>query len=93
MLTWRQGSPERVRAVNPETYVTPAAPPFLLEHGALDAVVPVGISIGRAARLEQAIGRDRVELVLLEGAGHAGPEFETPQNVQLVLDFLDRWLK
>ncbi len=30
-----------------------------------------------------------VTLELLEGAGHADPAFETPENVARVLDFLD----
>jgi dipeptidyl aminopeptidase/acylaminoacyl peptidase len=85
--------PDRVKAANPETYITPAAPPFLLQHGTMDAVVPVRQSINFAARLEQALGRDRVELVLLEGAEHADPRFETPENVDRVLGFLDRRLK
>lgn|GEM_PF-204149 len=85
--------PDRVKAANPETYITPAAPPFLLQHGTMDAVVPVQQSINFAARLEQALGRDRVELVLLEGAEHADPRFETPENVERVLGFLDRYLE
>ena len=85
--------PDRVKAANPETYITPAAPPFLLQHGTMDAVVPVRQSINFAARLEQALGEDRVELVLLEGAEHADPRFEAPENVARVLGFLDRRLK
>jgi dipeptidyl aminopeptidase/acylaminoacyl peptidase len=85
--------PDRVKAANPETYITPAAPPFLLQHGTMDAVVPVQQSINFAARLEKALGRDQVELVLLEGAEHADPRFEAPENVARVLDFLDRHLK
>jgi acetyl esterase/lipase len=84
--------PERVRAANPETYVRPIAPPFLLQHGTHDVVVPVQQSIRFAAVLRQVLGEEKVTLELLEGAGHADPGFETAENVQRVLDFLDRTL-
>ncbi len=85
--------PERVQAANPETYVTSSAPPFFLQHGKLDAVVPVQGSILLAARLEQALGKDKVRLELLDQAGHGDPLFETPENVEKVLDWLDQNLK
>jgi dipeptidyl aminopeptidase/acylaminoacyl peptidase len=82
--------PELVKAANPETYVSPAAPPFFLQHGTLDDVVPVQMSINLAAKLERVLGEDRVQLGLVEGAGHRDPQFETPDNVRKVLDFLDK---
>jgi len=85
--------PDRVEAANPETYITPAAPPFFLQHGTMDPVVPVQMSIDFAAKLEQVVGKDRVQLELLEGAEHADPRFEAPGNVEKVLDFLDRHVK
>lgn len=85
--------PELVKAANPETYITPAAPPFFLQHGTMDDTVPVQMSINFAAKLEQVLGKDRVQLGLLEGAEHGDPQFETLDNVRKVLDFLDRRLK
>jgi len=82
--------PELVKAANPETYISPAAPPFFLQHGTLDDVVPVQMSINLAAKLEQVLGMDRINLELLEGAGHGDPQFETLDNVNKVLDFLDK---
>jgi acetyl esterase/lipase len=82
--------PELVKAANPETYITSAAPPFFLQHGTLDDVVPVQMSINLAAKLEQVLGKGRVQLELLEGAGHGDPQFETLDNVKRVLDFLDK---
>jgi acetyl esterase/lipase len=84
--------PELVKAANPETYITSAAPPFFLQHGTMDAVVPVQMSINFAAKLEQVLGKDRVQLELLEGAEHGDPQFETLDNVKKVLDFLDKHL-
>lgn len=85
--------PKRVKAANPETYVTSSAPPFFLQHGTLDAIVPVQGSIRLAEKLEQALGKDKVKLELLEGAGHGDPRFETPENVKKVLDWVDQQLK
>jgi acetyl esterase/lipase len=85
--------PDRVTAANPETYVRPGAPPFLLQHGTKDAVVPVQQSVGFTAKLKRALGEGRVVLDLLEGAEHADPRFETPENVSRVLDFLDTHLR
>lgn len=84
--------PELVKAANPETYIRPDAPPFLLQHGTRDPVVPVQHSIEFAAKLRQAIGEDKVILDLLEGAEHADPRFEMPGNVNKVLDFLDKFM-
>ncbi len=82
-------APDLVARANPETYVRPGLPPFLLQHGTLDAIVPVQQSLDLAAKLRAALGAGPVTLDLLEGAGHADPAFETPQNVARVLDFLD----
>jgi acetyl esterase/lipase len=85
--------PEKVEAANPETYIRSDGPPFLLQHGTKDPVVPVQHSIEMASKLEQAWGKDKVTLELLEGAEHADVRFETPENVVRVLDFLDKHLK
>ncbi len=85
--------PDRVKAANPETYITSAAPPFFLQHGTMDPVVPVQMSINFAAKLERVLGRDQVQLELLQGAEHGDPQFESRENVEKVLDFLDRHMK
>ena len=85
--------PEQVRAANPLTYVRPGAPPFLVQHGTRDATVPVQQSVVAAAELKAVLGDDMVTLELLEEAGHADPRFETPENVNRVLGFLDKHLK
>ena len=85
--------PEIVRAANPETYIRPNAPPFLLQHGTKDAVVPFQQSIEFAAKLTEVLGKEKVTLELIEKAEHADVRFETPQNVAKVLDFIDKHLK
>ena len=55
--------------------------------GSKDPVVPVQQSIEFAAKLKQVLGEDRVELELIEGAEHADPKFETPENVETCAGF------
>jgi len=85
--------PEKVKEANPETYIRSNAPPFYLQHGTKDPVVPVQQSINFAANLSKVIGEEKVKLELLPDAVHADPGFETPDNVKKVLDFLDKYLK
>jgi len=85
--------PERVKAANPETYIRPNAPPFLLQHGTKDTNVPFQHSVELAKKLKQVLGEDQVALELLEDAEHADEAFETPENIARVLDFIDTHLK
>ncbi len=85
--------PERVQAANPETYIREDAAPFLIQHGVADPVVPVQQSIGLAENLKRVCGDDRVTLELFEGYEHADRRFDSPVNVNRVLDFIDLHLK
>ena len=85
--------PERVKAANPETYIRQTAPPFFLQHGTKDCVVPVQQSVNFANKLSKILREDRVRLELIPDAEHADPRFESPDNVKKVLDFLDKCLK
>ncbi len=86
-------SPDRVKAADPTTYITGDDTPFLIEHGTADRVVPVQQSQDFAAALSKVLGRDKVTLIVLQGAGHGGSQFNTTQNLTLVLDWLDAHLK
>lgn len=81
--------PDLVRAANPETYITPESPPFFIQHGDADSTVPVQHSIRFARLLAEVAGADKVHLEILPGVEHADPAFETRENVDKVLDFLD----
>jgi dipeptidyl aminopeptidase/acylaminoacyl peptidase len=85
--------PELVRMASPMTYVTKDVPSFLIQHGELDHIVPVEQSIGFAATIAQVAGPERVTLeVLPEVYHHGDPAFETAENIQRVLAFLDQCL-
>ena len=85
--------PQKVKASDPTTYISADDPPFLIEHGTVDAQVPVQQSQEFAAALTKSLGSGKVTLKLLDGAGHADPAFSTQDNVAYVLDWLDAQLK
>jgi acetyl esterase/lipase len=85
--------PEKVKAANPETYIRKDAPPFLIQHGVVDPVVPVQQSVSLAENLKRVCGDERVILELFEGFEHGDHRFESPVNVERVLDFIDQHLK
>ena len=85
--------PAKVKMANPETYITKDDPPFLIEHGTKDQIVPTQQSVMFYGKLEKVLGKEKVILHLLEGAQHGGKEFESPENLQIVFSFLDKILK
>lgn len=85
--------PNLVKEASPATYITKNDPPFFIEHGTKDQMVPTQQSKNFAADLEKVLGKDKVTLTLIEGAHHGGPQFETLENVAKVFAFLDKYLK
>ena len=81
--------PDLARAASPVTYAHAGAPPFHIEHGTDDRMVPFGQAESLAAAL-QAVGVP-VELVAIEGADHfwtGAPDLEAIFNRSL--DFVRR---
>jgi acetyl esterase/lipase len=76
--------PARVQAANPETYIRPGGPCFLLQHGTKDW--SCRSAVHRVRREIKALGDDRVMWSCWKG-----PNMRTcvrnPQNVTRVLDF------
>jgi acetyl esterase/lipase len=88
-------SPELVQQANPITYISPDDPPFLVQKGDQDCTVPVENTKMLADALSAA-GLD-VRYDLLPGTGHGDtgdtPVFESADNIQVVLDFLNAKLQ
>ncbi len=82
---------ELAEKANPIHYVTKDAAPFLIMHGDKDPLVP----LAQSKILDEALKAAKVEstLVVVEGAGHGGPGFGTPENLQKIQDFFDAHLK
>jgi|TARA_B100001093_G_scaffold80075_1_gene71431 acetyl esterase/lipase len=66
-------------------------PPFLIMHGSEDHAVPLAQSIQFYAALKE-VGVD-AKLYVVEGAGHGGSEFKSPEVESEVLAFFERTLK
>ena len=88
-----QTVPEKVALTNPMNYITPDDAPFLIENGTADCNIPPVQNKNLADALSAVIGADHVTYVSLEGAGHGGSQFETAENLAMVIAFLDTYLK
>lgn len=86
-------APELVKAANPESYITPDDPPFYIQHGRLDHLVPYQQSVSLAGKLEKVIGKEKVTLQILPNSDHGGPGFSAWDNLKKVFQFLDQNLK
>ena len=87
--------PDVVRAANPETYVRKGLPPMLIQHGNADSTVPYQGSLIFACKLAAANGQDNVtyEIMLNAKHGHGEALFNTSENINKVLDFIDNALQ
>jgi len=85
--------PDEVKKADPQTYISKDCPPFFIQHGTADKVIPTEQSVSFAAALKAVIGDDKVVFEKIEGAGHGDPAFETPKNLEKVFAFLDKYLK
>ncbi len=88
-----QTIPEKVALSNPMNYITAEDAPFFIENGTADCNIPPVQNKNLAEALSQVIGAEKVTYVSLEGAGHGGAQFETAENLKLVIGFLDQYLK
>ncbi len=88
--------PEQARLANPLTYISADDPPFLIQHGREDCVVPYQQSELLYEALVPVIGAEHVTLTLFD-AGHdpsllSLSPFSRWANRERVLDFLDQQL-
>jgi acetyl esterase/lipase len=85
--------PDSVKTANPETYISADDPPFFIQHGSIDKLVPTQQSVEFAEKLTAILGVEKLTFEILEGANHGGPAFGTPENLTKVFAFLDKYLK
>lgn len=85
-------SPQDYIKASPVTHVSKNDPPFLIIHGTEDTVVEMSQSLGFIAELQKK--GVSVELVTVEGAGHAF-HMQLPQKDlrSIVIDFFNKHLK
>ena len=88
-----QTVPNLVATTNPMNYITADDAPFFIENGTADCNIPPIQNKNLADALSAVIGADKVTYTSLEGAGHGGSQFEAEENLNLVIKFLDTYLK
>jgi acetyl esterase/lipase len=88
-----QTVPDLVKTTNPMNYIDASDTPFFIENGTADCNIPPIQNKDLADALSAVIGADKVTYTSLDGAGHGGAQFGTDENLQLVIDFLDKYLK
>jgi acetyl esterase/lipase len=81
--------PEKVKSANPTTYIHPGMPPFFIQHGSDDYLVPVQQSINFAKAITDRFPENLVQLEIIDHAGHGDPQFETDRNLEKVFTFIE----
>ena len=87
-----QTVPDLVATTNPMNYIDAADAPFLIQHGSADCNIPPVQGQKLADALAPAIGEENAIYTLIDGAEHGGPQFSTDENMQVVVDFLNKHL-
>lgn len=81
-------SVEKMRKASAYTYIYDGMPPIFLQHGSGDEIVPMQQSVTFAVEAGKYPGND-VRIEILPGAIHSSVLFETKENIEKVLDFID----
>lgn len=84
---------EWINKANPITYVSERMCPMLIEHGTGDFQVPVQQSQMLYHAIVEKLGKEWVELFMLEGAIHEDPRFERDENMAIVWTFFEKHLR
>jgi acetyl esterase/lipase len=83
---------ERVRKANPQTYISPTTPPFMLVHGTEDSQVP----FRQSEVMHDALKAANIEatLIRIQGAGHSFGQVSSNSEVMSAMQsFFDKHLK
>lgn len=82
-----------INKANAITYISDQMCPMLIEHGTGDFQVAVQQSQMLYHAIVERVGKDRVELFMLEGAIHEDPRFERDENMAILWAFFEKHLK
>jgi acetyl esterase/lipase len=85
-----QENKEKARKASPIIYVSKDSAPCLIMHGDQDKTVPPGQSEELTAALKK-VGVE-VTFQVIQGNGHGGPGFNSPENRKLIEDFFAKHL-
>lgn len=83
----------QIRDASPIYSIHDQMPPILLQHGKVDFIVPRQQSVTFYEKAVAAVGKDKVELTIIDTALHMDPQFETDENMARVDAFLSKHLR
>lgn len=75
---------------SPLTYAGKRMAPILIQHGTIDRLVPYQQSEEFAEQLKKKGLGQKVTFTALEGADHEDRMFSSPENLQIVFDFIEK---
>ncbi|MFY8005280.1 MAG: alpha/beta hydrolase fold domain-containing protein [Chitinophagaceae bacterium] len=82
-----------VNKANPTTYIDVNDPPFWIQVGSADPLIPYTQSLNFYNSLKAVLGESKVSYELINGAGHGGSQFSTEANLNKAIAFFDSKLK
>jgi acetyl esterase/lipase len=82
-----------VNKSNPTTYIDANDPPFWIQVGSADPLIPYTQSLNFYNSLKAVLGDSKVGYELINGAGHGGTQFSTEANLSKAITFFNSKLK
>lgn len=82
-----------LRFMNPIDNIHPDMPPVLSQHGRYDPMVPYQQATELTERIRAIAGERRAELDIQDGLTHADLGFASPEEIDRIFTFLDKYLK
>lgn len=85
--------PEKCKAASPIAYAEMDHAPIYIQHGKDDIIVPYLQSVILVEKFTIVGGPNEVIFETFDHAGHADPVFFKKENINKMLDFLDKYMK
>ena len=82
-----------VQKANPTSYIDKQDPPFYVQVGDQDPLIPYLQSERFADALLASLGKDKLVFELIKGGKHGGSKFSNTENISKIITFLDKHLK
>ena len=83
-------NPEIAATASPIKFVNEDFPPAYFLQGAQDRIIPYTQSVSMVRMINEKCGEGHAELKLFPNADHGAAEMKTDDEVDLILDFIDR---
>lgn len=83
-------NPEIAATASPIKFVNEDFPPAYFLQGVQDRIIPYTQSVSMVRMINEKCGVGHAELKLFPNADHGAAEMKTDEEVDLILDFIDR---